>query len=508
MKLNLFILIAFIMVLVGTSASFAISPNGVDLIRGAWGGTINNLFGKEFQLNLYFNEFGPDPYNPDNPSIAVTSGGISIAEHGKVKRPKVEIGPMMARYEDIGDGEFVVTIYGTAVVEETTFVIKLEGMIRTFGSGVTDDIAGGDWKTEFGNGTWTCSHLDRRKVKVPAITPEPPSGFYFYVDVYSTRFDDEAGTHLGTLLEAFTNVVAANVKVNIPGNGSVVLDPYTDVFSPNVDFVTTFRFLAHISGRPVVGNPHIFTALDIAGQPIEGVTSSDTYIGEYELDPPTNVVLSKVIEGLKVSWYQDEYYEGAFDLANGIGFNQIEVYKPDVGMVYGKNGILSNEFTIPTEDLAGLGVGTYRLAVHSFSVAPEGSGGRGLECNSQDGRENRIFVLGEDGEIIEPSGFPAPAALAAFALLQPYPAFANPETWIPFRLGKGVEVTITVYSAAGQLVRTLSLGRKDAGAYVSKDRAARWDGRNDRGEDVSSGVYFITMRAGDFVATKKMVIVK
>lgn len=508
MKLRLFILITFIMALVGTSASFAISPNGVDLIRGAWGGTINNLFGKEFQLNLYFNEFGPDPYNPDNPNIAVTSGGISIAEPGKVKRPKVEIGPMMARYEDIGNGEFVMTIYGTVVAEEQTFVIKLEGTIKTFGSGVTADVADGDWMTEFGDGAWSCSHLDRRKVKVPEITPEPPSGFYFRVGVNSARFDNDDGTHLITQLGASTNVVSANVKVDIPGNGSVILEFYTDVFSPSVDFVTTFRFHANISGSPVVGEPYIFTALDIAGQPIEGVTSSDIYIGEYELNPPINVVLSEVVAGLKVTWDQDEYYAGAFDLANGIGFNQIEVYKPNVGMVYGKNGILSNEFTVPAEALARLGVGTYRLAVHSFSVAPEGSGGRGLECNSQDGRENRTFFLGEDGEIIEPSGFPAPAALFASALLQPYPTFANPETWIPFRLGKGVDVTITVYSAAGQLVRTLSLGRKDAGAYVSKDRAARWDGRNDRGENVSSGMYFITMKAGDFVATKKMVIVK
>ena len=392
MKLKLLISITFIMALVGTSTSFAISPNGVDLIRGAWGGTIKDLFDQEFQLNLYFNEFGPDPYNPDNPSIAVTSGGISIVEPGKIKRPKEEIGPMMARYEDIGDGEFDVTIYGTAVVEDTTFVIKLEGIIKTFGSGVTDDVADGDWETESGNGTWSCSHLDRRKVKVPEITPEPPSGFYFDVDVYSTRLDDNEGTHLGTLLEAHTNVVAANVRVDIPGNDSVILDPYTDVFSPDVDFVTSFRFLSDVSGRPVVGNPHIFTALDIAGQPIEGVTSSDTYIGQYELDPPTNVVLSEVTDGLKVSWVQDTYYVGAFDLTNGIGFNQIAVCKLDVGM-YGKNGILSNEFTIPTEDLARLGPGTYELWVSSFSVAPEGSAGRGLECNSTDAREVRTFTL-------------------------------------------------------------------------------------------------------------------
>jgi len=343
MKLKLLISITFIVALVGTSTGFAISPNGVDLIRGAWGGTIENLFGQDFQLNLYFNEFGPDPYNPGNPSIAVASGGISIVEPGKVKRPKVEIGPMMARYEDIGDGEFDVTIYGTAAAGETTFVIKLEGIIKTFGSGLKDDVANGDWETEFGGGTWSCAHLDRRRVKIP----EPPSGFDFDVDVCSYRCDDASGTHLATGFGVTTNVVSANVRVDIPGNGSVILDPYTDLYTPDVDFVTKFRFLGHVSGRPVVGNAYIFTPLDIAGQPIEGVTSSDTYIGQYELDPPTNVVLSHVTEGLKVSWDQDEYYEGAFDLTNGIGGNQIEVYDIDGTIVYGKPHISPTNLPSP-----------------------------------------------------------------------------------------------------------------------------------------------------------------
>ena len=390
MKLKLLFSITSIVALLGSSTSLAISPNGVDLIRGAWGGTIEDLFDQEFQLNLYFNEFGPDPYNPDNPSIAVASGGISIVERGKIKRPKVEIGPMMARYEELGDGEFDVTIYGTAAAEETTFVIKLEGIIKTFGSGLKDDVANGDWETEFGGGTWSCTHLDRRRVRMP----EAPSGFDFDVDVCSTRRDGAAGTQLGTLLQVLTNVVSANVRVDIPGNGSVILYPYTDpFFSPDVDFVTKFRFLGHFGGRPVVGNPYVFTPLDIAGQPIEDVTSSDTYIGQYELDPPTNVVLSELAEGLKVSWDQDEYYEGAFDLANGIGCNQITVWKPDWTLVYGKNLTHSNEFTIPAEVLATLDSGTYELQVHSYSVAPEGSAGRGFECNSVDDRENKTLTL-------------------------------------------------------------------------------------------------------------------
>ena len=92
------------------------------------------------------------------------------------------------------------------------------------------------------------------------------------------------------------------------------------------------------------------------------------------------------------------------------------------------------------------------------------------------------------------------------ACYQNYPNPFNPETWIPYQLAQSSEVTVSIYSAAGQLIRTISLGRKAAGFYLSKDSAAYWDGLTDTGERVSSGVYFYTIQAGDFVATKKMVI--
>jgi hypothetical protein len=60
----------------------------------------------------------------------------------------------------------------------------------------------------------------------------------------------------------------------------------------------------------------------------------------------------------------------------------------------------------------------------------------------------------------------------------------------------------------GQLVRALNLGDKPAGAYASKDKAAYWDGKNRTGEEASSGVYFYTIHAGSFTATRKMLIVR
>ena len=89
-----------------------------------------------------------------------------------------------------------------------------------------------------------------------------------------------------------------------------------------------------------------------------------------------------------------------------------------------------------------------------------------------------------------------------------YPNPFNPETWIPYQLSAPAEVTLHIYAVDGTLVRTLALGHQAAGTYHSKSRAAYWDGRNEHGERVASGVYFYTLSAGNFTATRKMFIRK
>ena len=93
-------------------------------------------------------------------------------------------------------------------------------------------------------------------------------------------------------------------------------------------------------------------------------------------------------------------------------------------------------------------------------------------------------------------------------LLQNYPNPFNPETWIPYQLSKDSLTSISIYDITGKLIRTLSLGFQSAGFYNSQSRAAYWDGRNAVGEPVASGVYFYTLTAGDFVATRKMLVLK
>ena len=119
--------------------------------------------------------------------------------------------------------------------------------------------------------------------------------------------------------------------------------------------------------------------------------------------------------------------------------------------------------------------------------------------------ETQEYLLRHFGEFANAEVWQVPEETS---LLSNYPNPFNPETWIPYQLAKPAEVTVSIYSADGKLVRTLALGHQRAGIYQSRTRAAYWDGRNAQGEPVASGVYFYTLSAGDFTATRKMLIRK
>ena len=94
------------------------------------------------------------------------------------------------------------------------------------------------------------------------------------------------------------------------------------------------------------------------------------------------------------------------------------------------------------------------------------------------------------------------------ALLPNYPNPFSPETWIPYHLSNDADVTLTVYDTKGTVVRQLDLGHQSAGFYTARAKAAYWNGRNESGESVASGLYFYQLRAGDYTALRRMVIVK
>ena len=93
-------------------------------------------------------------------------------------------------------------------------------------------------------------------------------------------------------------------------------------------------------------------------------------------------------------------------------------------------------------------------------------------------------------------------------LFQNFPNPFNPETWIPYQLEKSADVTLQIYDTSGSIVRTIDLGFKPQGFYMTRSTAAYWDGRNNMGEQVASGVYFYSLNTPDFSATRKMLILK
>ena len=93
-------------------------------------------------------------------------------------------------------------------------------------------------------------------------------------------------------------------------------------------------------------------------------------------------------------------------------------------------------------------------------------------------------------------------------LLPNYPNPFNPETWIPYHLSQDSDVDLTIYDVRGVVVRRLALGHQEVGYYTNRSRAARWDGKNNFGDPVGNGVYLFTLTAGDFSATRKMLMIK
>ena len=93
-------------------------------------------------------------------------------------------------------------------------------------------------------------------------------------------------------------------------------------------------------------------------------------------------------------------------------------------------------------------------------------------------------------------------------LLPNYPNPFNPDTWIPYQLSESASVTVKIYDIRGRLIKTIDVGHKPGGYYLTRERAVYWDGRNKSGEPVSSGVYFYTLITDDYTQTRRMVIVK
>ena len=144
------------------------------------------------------------------------------------------------------------------------------------------------------------------------------------------------------------------------------------------------------------------------------------------------------------------------------------------------------------------------------SAHPKAKGGPGLADGAAAFVYSTIDDFGTPPFGVDPIGLHATTLgqIKRTALLQNYPNPFNPETWFPYVLAKDVPVSIRIWDVRGQLINELALGEQKAGSYLTRDTAAYWDGLNLSGSVVSTGVYFYTLDAGHFQATRRMLILK
>ena len=144
-----------------------------------------------------------------------------------------------------------------------------------------------------------------------------------------------------------------------------------------------------------------------------------------------------------------------------------------------------------------------------YFIQADGAGLRNLTNhpeNDTDARWNPVFEL----RSVEPQSkyFTTLGDIKRTSLMQNFPNPFNPETWIPYYLADAATVTVRIYNVKGELIRSINVGKQAAGAYTGRQSAAYWDGRDDTGQSVASGVYFYQLAADDFSETRRMVLMK
>lgn len=366
------------LILFAASQATSAAEGGVHPLRGRWDLTaeVPEVGGLDLQLLVV--EVAEDP---DDPTAELATGCLVTLETGVST-------PMSLRAVDTGGGSSDVTFFGTVVgLDVGPAVTRFDGTIHFGGSGVADDVGSGDYEAEFGEGAWEGDHHDRRKPKCADVDPEL---VVFSGDAYTAQ-DDQVPPSGDTLLEAFTQFVSSGLQIESASFGTLVAPPFTDIFSPGVDFVSEFRFLGVGEGLPAIGEEFTFTLLDIFGEPIPGAQSTDVWNGCFQ-GAPGNVQGSYVFEDhIALSWDPVAPVPG-FNPGAGMGFYQLE---SNGG--YGGNsdgGTTSHQvpwapfggFAPGSPDgfdfghsLSEFGDGTFEISVIAFAD-DVGSGGVGLAC--------------------------------------------------------------------------------------------------------------------------------
>ena len=259
-------------------------------------------------------------------------------------------------------------------------------------------------------------------------------------------------------LQGVTSLTHLYVKGN-PISSYAPLQPHTTAIQ-NVS--SSNPIFDH--GIDLTNNPPVFTDGDSTTRSVPENTATGTNIGTAvaATDTDTTDTLTYTLGGTDAASFSIVSTSGQLKTSAALDYETKTSYTVTVTVYDGNSGGDRITVTINVTDVAG--------AAPSVQVSP---------------------VIPENTSLL--TNFPNPF---------------NPETWIPYQLAKPAKVTLTLYDIRGVVVRELKLGHQAAGFYHSRSRAIHWDGRNMFGEKVATGLYFYTLKAGDYTATRKMLIRK
>lgn len=274
---------------------------------------------------------------------------------------------------------------------------------------------------------------------------------------------------------------------------------YTYTLTPNLP--TGLQFDAgnrSVSGTPteaLSATTFTYTATDVTGASInlnftiEVMADEPDPIDPVPVDTPLDVNRDGLINILDLIWVAVYYGQRGKDLAADVNSD---------GIVNVQDFIAVAAVVDAAETLSAHIIETTLAEVEGVADAPNI-------------HNNIIAALADtDSDVLRQllAVFPHFVIPEATALLPNYPNPFNPETWIPYTLSSPSHVEIRIHAIDGRLVKRIDVGYQQVGFYADKHRAVHWNGRNDYGEPVVSGVYFYTLTANEFTATQKMLIRK
>jgi len=384
-----------ILLLIFISLTACANDKGVNDLRGQWLFSWDG-FGDDdsLPLSIFINDIEPDQ-----------DVGSYLAA-GCMRSPATDdTYPLALRavYEP-ATNRYNLSIYSTVIQADPyelfgiPYLINFTGIIEVNGASVNDDLAYGDYQSEGPNGTWQGTHSNRRRTKCPPV------------DMHGQRLDMDLAAHIaldagleGAGYDVSANdirIVASALRVTAPDGQGIVAPMYTDIWSPDADFVTVFRFRGIIDGAlPISGQPYQFVLLDILGNPIPGTETEDiwTHCGDaapanLQFDPnPARE------QDVVISWVGIEAVPGEF-VPGEIGYYQFSIDPVDGSMdSYGADFIGETYHVIPWgpfepgtdgfPDGRDVGIslmdfrdGEYRINIIALYDADPSNGGFSHEC--------------------------------------------------------------------------------------------------------------------------------